>query len=164
MSDLNAVSVHEMQVGRSIGYYTDDELLWWVKNCDLLDEYADDHSVFQLITSNGENFESSENAFRIFEEVVERYALAVAVESQESETLAQKLFKRRLTEYVSAKLDPWEVCRMIGPIEVIYDFPVWLGDMYNVCDWCEVNSTPDEFKHLPDEICKHLTKLSEIGG
>ena len=41
---------------------------------------------------------------------------------------------------------------MINPIEQLYSFPDWLGNMYNVCDWIEPETKPVECSHLEAEV------------
>ncbi len=48
---------------------------------------------------------------------------------------------------------------MINPIEQIYDFPKWLGNIYNACEWIEPDTLPVDCKHLEDEIKDCLNKL-----
>lgn len=33
---------------------------------------------------------------------------------------------------------------MIGPIEQLYGFPLWLGAMYDACDWVEPNTSRED--------------------
>lgn len=76
-----------------------------------------------------------------------------------SEQFAKALLKRRLEEYLHGQCAPWAVCRMISPIEGAFDFPDWLGNLYNVCDWTDERTPREANPHLRHEAEKLLRSL-----
>ena len=48
-----------------------------------------------------------------------------------------------MVEAIEGKSRIWDVCCMVSQIEERFDFPDWLGDMYNVCDWLGPDSVID---------------------
>ena len=76
-----------------------------------------------------------------------------------SEVMARELFTRRLESYRDEGCTPWELCRMVQPIEQRFEFPEWLGDMYGACDWIEPNHQAADCRHLAGCATETLQQL-----
>jgi hypothetical protein len=63
--------------------------------------------------------------------------------------------------FLAEDLPPYELCRLVDPIEQTFDHPVWLGDLYNHCDWCEPSSTRSHFGHLVEYVSTFLAESSD---
>jgi hypothetical protein len=150
------MSPSEVLVAYEIQYFDEPRLLAWAQ------EYAAAHRdlpaespLFELLWQKPEGDTSS---FRRFlSDFVETQAPGFDPKSPGGEDCARSLFTSRLKEYLSAECQPWDVCRMITPIEQLYDFPAWLGRMYDVCDWVEPTSTRDAHTGLAAEVQRHLS-------
>ena len=80
----------------------------------------------------------------------------VQLDGSESEEVARACFERRLREYLDERSTPREFCRMVQPVEELFDYPIWLGDMYNLCDWIEPTTMPVDCRHLETGIREML--------
>ncbi|MEM1264329.1 MAG: hypothetical protein AAGH76_18155 [Pseudomonadota bacterium] len=145
-----------------ISYIDDSELLDWAESYARQNSDIDPESkLFQLLWLNRNTV--SENAQ--LGQLIESYALefdpTFDVKSPSAESVARRFFESRLREYVSERCRPWDVCRMISPIEQLFDFPDWLGDMFNLCDWIEPGTMPVDCRHLEHGIREHLDQASE---
>ena len=69
-----------------------------------------------------------------------------------AEEFARRCFERRLHQYLAGTCTPWGVCKMVTPIESMFDFPRWLGNMYNLCDWIEPETPATDCRHLEEGI------------
>ncbi len=77
------------------------------------------------------------------------------------ELFAKKLFRARLEDYVAETCTPWQVCRMVTAIENVFDYPDWLGNMYNACDWIEPDTMPVDCRPLLVEVSDTLKHLND---
>lgn len=75
------------------------------------------------------------------------------------EQLAMELLRDKCQDLLNKKIKPHELCCLVGPIETIFDYPTWLGDLYNACDWCEPDTLPEE--HLLLEAKKILQNINK---
>lgn len=74
------------------------------------------------------------------------------------EACGRALLKDRLECYLDSKDLPVTVCRMVSAIEHQFDYPEWLGDLFNACDWSEDSSTREDFPKVRQEA-ERLVKL-----
>ena len=74
------------------------------------------------------------------------------------EDCGKAVLKARLERYLDSEDLPSTVCRMVSGIEQRFDYPKWLGDLYNVCDWSEEDSTREEFPWVKQEA-ERLVKV-----
>jgi hypothetical protein len=63
--------------------------------------------------------------------------------------------------FLAEDLPPFELCRLVSPIEQTFDHPVWLGDLLNQCDWCEPSSTRRHFGHLVEYVITFVAENSD---
>ena len=81
--------------------------------------------------------------------------------SPEAEAYARKAFEQLCSRLVAGEIRPYEFCRVITPIEELFDFPPWLGEFFAHCDWCEPESSRSDFSHLIEYAGQYLR---EHGG
>ncbi|MER9234213.1 hypothetical protein NKI56_19300 [Mesorhizobium sp. M0622] len=81
--------------------------------------------------------------------------------SAEASDIARKVFLRRISTYLQGELDPFDICRMVFPIEQKYDFPVWLGGVFDACDWMHESTTREQSTHLREAIEQILAENAE---
>ncbi len=53
------------------------------------------------------------------------------------EFYAQDILKNQCKQLLEDKITPYQFSQIISPLEGIFDYPKWLGDLYNVFDWCD---------------------------
>lgn len=74
------------------------------------------------------------------------------VRSPEGEAIARDLLAGIELKYLARQIRPYELCRLVTPIEDAYGFPAWLGNLYDACDWIEPETTIDEVPHLASAV------------
>ena len=147
-------------IAYSVGYFDDRDLIAWVVEYLPTSEYfSDDPHLVELARLNPKQAQSVETAGGLLEAFVAKRWPGFDPRSPKSEFYAKGYFRRRLEEYLAETCTPWQVCRMIDPIEQIFDFPEWLGSMYDDCDWIEPDTQPSECRHLEDAVTQTLKAL-----
>ncbi len=68
--------------------------------------------------------------------------------TEDDSRAAHAAFVQVVEAFVAGKTAPYDLCRRITPIEVVFDFPEWLGNFYHQCDWCEPESSRDDWQEL----------------
>ncbi|KUM27885.1 hypothetical protein AU467_14585 [Mesorhizobium loti] len=81
--------------------------------------------------------------------------------SAEASERAREIFLRRLRSYLQDDVEPFHVCRMVSHIEQMYEFPHWLGDLYNACDWMDERTTQAQAPHIRDSVEQILADCAE---
>ena len=153
-------------IGYEISYFSNEEVISWAINYfSVNDYYLDEPSVLGLVSINTKLKFEIEKAGNYLSEFVHKTLPNFDIKDSESEELAKKYFETRLKEYLDSNCTPHDVCKMISPIEQIYDFPNWIGDMYNSCDWIEPETKPTDCRHLEADITNLLnTSISSINS
>ncbi len=72
--------------------------------------------------------------------------------SAEGVAYAKNALRVTCERYLRNEIRPYDLCRMVSPIEQIFDFPKWLGNLYNVCDWIEPETNHKEVPYLEKEV------------
>ena len=149
------MSPSEVLVGYEIQYLDEKRVLAWAQ------EYAAGHSDIPsespLLEMLWHKPNGDTSPFRrLHGDFVETQSPGFDPKSPDGESCARSMFTSRLREYLSGECQPWDVCRMISLIEQLYDFPDWLGRMYDACDWVEPNTKRDEHPQLAVEVRQHL--------
>ena len=144
-------------IAYEVGYFTDTDLIKWIIEYLPNSEYFnDDSNLIELMSINTKVKSEVEKAGTCLRYFIVKQWPEFNLKSSKGEIYAKKYFKRRLKEYLTAQCRPYDVCKMISPIEQIFDFPNWLGNMYNACDWIEPETLPADCRHLESEIIKTL--------
>ena len=145
-----------------VGYFGDDELFVWAT------EYAAEHpeldhesAIFELLWLDPKMANREDNRLEaLISAFAREYEPAFKVDGHQAEATAQHLFRTRLQDYLNDQCRPWDVCRMIGPIEDLFD-PDWLGGMWNACDWIDSLTAPADCRYLEDAIRECLSNLDQ---
>jgi hypothetical protein len=69
--------------------------------------------------------------------------------------------RRACERYLAGEIPPYDLCRLVSPIEQVFDFPRWLGNLYNACDWIEPETKREDVPHLEDEVTAMLAGLGD---
>ena len=147
-------------IAYSIEYLTNIDLIDWAKEYVPNSEYfSEDSDLLEIIYINTNSPAEIEKAGEHLKCFVEKMWPGYDLGCNKAEIYARKYFRKRLKAYLHEKCMPYDLCRMISPIEQIYDFPEWLGAMYDACDWIEPNSKPTECRHLIKTVEETLHAL-----
>ena len=140
-------------IGYEVGYYTDEDLVKWAIECLPGSEYfSEDPGLIEIASINTNNKREAEKAGAYLKTFIDNQWPDYTLKNPKAEMYAKKYFKAKMKEYLARECTPYEVCRMVKPIEQIFNFPNWLGDMYNACDWIEPETMPVDCRHLESEI------------
>ena len=132
-------------VAYSTGYYEMIDLIHWAAATAAAQTSDAGHtpraSLIALMRLNPKQPRQADQAGELFKAYVQEVCPAHSITTPEGEYYANRYFRKRLQQFLDRRCTPWQVCRMVSPIEQIYGFPPWLGDMYNACDWINPTST-----------------------
>ena len=76
-----------------------------------------------------------------------------------SHSMGRAFLKRLLEGYLRKEYEPWEICRHVSSIEWIYDYPEWIGNLYNACDWVGEGATRECHRAIEEEAEILVAKL-----
>ncbi len=150
---MNTGSPLPTHIAYEIGYLNDRDLVEWaVSYLPTSDYFGDDPDLVDLVSINTKQVREIEKAGDILSRFISRQWPEFRIDGKKSEHYVKKFFHERLREYLEGGCKPYDVCRMIAPIEQIFDCPDWLGNMYNACDWIEPEHKSIDCRHLEGEI------------
>lgn len=148
-------------VAREIEAISDVDIVGWANRHKVARVYSDDADYVQLVRCNPRNAVNLAKAHGHLRSLIARYFPDFNDKSDEAKEIARKLFLRRIRTYLDSDLDPFQVCRMVSPIEQKYDFPVWLGCLFDACDWMHESTTREQALHLRQAIEQILAENAE---
>ena len=137
------LSLREARVAYAIGYFDDVEVVEWARTTNAFDDHFGEASVAELLSLNTKNRRKLDQVHSLFQQVVDGVDPKFGMESADAEIIARRLFSRRVQACICGDSRIWDICRMVSQIEWRFDYPDWLGDMYNVCDWLHPDSVTD---------------------
>ncbi|RUU26824.1 hypothetical protein [Mesorhizobium sp. M6A.T.Ce.TU.016.01.1.1] len=149
-------------VAREIEAISDVDIVGWANSHTAPPSYAEDAAYVQLARCNPRNAVRLAKAHGRLRSLVARSFPDFNDKSDEAKEIARKLFLRRIRTYLDGEIEPFQICRMVSPIENKYDFPLWLGDLYNGCDWMDENATREQASHLRWMIEQILAENAEL--
>lgn len=159
---MNSESFISMLVAWQIGYAVDADVVNFA--VDQTRKHTDQEvpaALIEMTRLNPKQKRSAEKAGPLLRQFVEENWPDFDVRGAESESLARRFFEHRLQSYLQGKSTPWEVCRIISPIEYLYDFPPWLGKMYDACDGLEPETKREDCPYLEGEVRATLEGLKD---
>lgn len=146
----------EAYIAHSVAYFSDDDLIGWAVDYVGENEAWDDPDLIELTMLNRKQPRQVETACVLLKRSIQKQSPDFILSDRNAESQARHLFRLRLAAYLAEECKPYDVCRMVDPIEQLYDFPSWLGDMYNACDWIEPDTEPSGCRHLEQAIRETL--------
>ena len=150
-----SIKAEEMFVGLHISYFQAGDLVEWARTTAHLDRYANDWEVAELLSYDVQNLNPTEDPVSKFYSVFGKYWSPFPIPSAAAELIAIKLLAYRLENYISGDCRPYDICKMVAQIEPIFDYPEWLGDLYNGCDWVEPETNSKSCAYLA-EVAKNV--------
>lgn len=140
-------------IGYSVEYFDDRDIVRWANEYLPTDtHFSTDKLLIQISRINSKRDHDINKASAILKAFVQRQWPDFSFKSPKTELYANRFFRTRLEEYLDEKVSPWAICRMIQPIEQLFDYPDWLGNMFNACDYVEPDWTPAHCRHLEHEV------------
>ncbi|WP_027061151.1 hypothetical protein [Mesorhizobium loti] len=149
-------------VAREIEAISNADIIGWAGLHAASLGYADDLNYQQLVRSNPRNAVALGKAHGHLKSLIARQFPDFNDRSQQASEMAREVFLRRLREYLQDDIAPFHVCRMVSHIEQTYEYPHWLGDLYNACDWMDERTTREQASHLGDVIKQVIADNGEI--
>ena len=89
-----------------------------------------------------------DDAGKLLRATVRRDTPEFACSSAEAEAHAKETFRTLCARFVAGDVRPYQLCRVVSPIEQMFDYPSWIGDFPDHCDWCEPESKRAEWPAL----------------
>jgi hypothetical protein len=150
-------SLHRVAVESAIDATSNGDLIRWAENVLAMGhELSFDPDVLELASLPIGNVRKEEQASLLLNRVVERWVPGFQISSKESEAYARECFLRMCQRLLDGDIRPYELCRMVDPIEQAFQFPDWLADFYSHCDWIEPSSEPVDCRHLYEYAEQYL--------
>ena len=88
----------------------------------------------------------------LLRQIVDREAPSFDVRSAHGEGIARRLFAERCRAYLRGDLRPVDVCAAVGTLEWVYDFPHWIGNLWDACDWLDPGAMQEDVPFLTEEV------------
>lgn len=144
-----------MLVEYELNELTDAQFIEWA--CDALsgdDSIATDPTVADLAALRPQIKTDLELASRYFHQMVHRHFPDFTLQSPDAVRWAQEILKCRCDDYLQGSITPKTFCNLVSLIEVRFDYPSWLGDLYHACDWVDEGTKCQDVPNLRDEAKK----------
>ena len=150
----------ELWIEYNLAMRSDRDLVEWaVHELASAGALADDPGVIQLAGLVGTE---TDQARSVLARICARACPSMSLLSPEAERLAQRGLWRVCIRYLAGDIEPYELCRVVSPIEDVYNFPSWLGDLYNTCDWVGPSTRRAEVPHLAEEAANRKRELEVL--
>jgi hypothetical protein len=159
LSDLEQRLVY-----REMEMLPDDDLVRWARAAiRQSDAMATDPDIVEL-ASLQLGSQRRGDALALLRRAVARANPSFDMKESEAQAFGRAAFVQVCRRYLAEDLPPHDVCRLIGPIEQTFDYPAWLGDFYNQCDWCDPGSTRSDFEHLAAYVTQFLAENADVSA
>ncbi len=147
-------------IAYQIGYFDDHDLVSWaVDYAQNAPSYSDSRDLVELMSLNPKRRESVEKAGPLMARFVESMWPSFDLQSPGAVAQAQEWLSKRLKQYIDGQCEPWDLCRMVPALEHVFDFPPWIGDLYDACDWVEPGRNR---AYCPDLECEARAVLAAL--
>src|ERR1039457_58458 len=73
------------------------------------------------------------------------------IQNLENEKYAKQVLKKLCADFLAGRVNAGKLCRVVFSIEPAFDYPKWLGDLWNVCDGANDLDTRETNAFLADE-------------
>jgi hypothetical protein len=145
-------------VRRELEMLSDADLVRWARAAIRQDDaVAADPDVIELASLRFGN-PRLDKALGLLRSAVTRANPNFDIRASEPQAYGRAMLVQICRRYLDEDLPPYEVCRVVGAIEGLFEYPSWLGDFNNHCDWCEPSSTRSHFDHLAEYVAQFLAE------
>ena len=100
-----------------------------------------------------------EEAPGLLRQIVGRTAPAFDLRSADGERIARTLFTELCRGYLRGEERPVDLCEAARTAEWVYDFPSWIGDLWNACDGLGEDVASEDVPHLTREVERVLDRI-----
>lgn len=142
----------QVLVEHELGAISDVQLIEWA--CEVLSTdgpLADDLTVAELAGLAPQVQSDLDLAGGYFRSIIQKHFPDFAFQSPDGIRWARETLRRRCDDYIQQRITPDEFCRVVSPVEQHFDYPSWLGDLYNACDWIDGHTKREDVPYLADE-------------
>ena len=154
---MDTLTPSQAYIALLIEYFDESDLLEWARSYRMEhSELSTDSPLLEMLRINRKQNDLVAKVRALMASFVTGVEPRFDVHCKDSQEAAKALFVSRLKQYLSEGCSPWQLCRMVPPIEALYDYPSWLGDMYNACDWIGSGAEPVDCRHLELAVRSHL--------
>lgn len=135
-------------IAREIEYWNDGDVLAWASDYAQKNDVWNSIAFTDLVSLNAKRSQEVEKAHSLLARFVTEKDPTFSIRTRASEHQARLFLLDRLSCYIEEKCRPYDLCKMAVAIENTFDFPDWLGDLWNACDWIEPETRPSDCRHL----------------
>ncbi len=139
------MNLRQILVAYELDATREDGVIHWAAEQLALDLYTDLSDVGYLASLDPRQADEVRTTLL---RVAEAAAPDFAVRSPQGEAIARDLVAGMELQYLARRIRPYELCRLVTPIEDAYGFPSWLGSLHDACDWVEPETTMDDVPQL----------------
>jgi hypothetical protein len=144
-------------IERELEMVSDADLVRWAMSAIEHDpQLASQPDIVELASLPTSNPRKCESAGMLLRRAVLDSDADFDISSREAEAHARAAFLILCEKFVGSEMRPYDLCKMVSPIEQLFDFPEWLEDFFNACDWCEPESTRGDFDHLVEYAAQYI--------
>jgi hypothetical protein len=145
----------QLLVEYELGVATDAQLIEWACEALLVDDtIAKDQVLIKLAALLPQVRSEIEIAGEYFRRLIAWHFPEFSLQSPEGLQLARAILKRRCEQYLQGLITPYELCSVVSPTEQHFDYPAWLGNLYNACDWVAPSTKREDVPHLVEEATR----------
>ena len=139
-------------VEHELGAVSETQLIEWA--CEVLccdGPLAADLTVAKLAGLHPQVQSDLELAGAYFRCIIQSHFPEFTFRSPDGIQWAREALRRRCDDYIQRRITPYEFCRVVSPVEEHFDYPSWLGNLYNACDWIDGHTKREDVPYLADE-------------
>ena len=157
LSELEQCLVH-----RELEMLSDADLVRWARAAIRQDDgVAVDPDIVELASLQFGHPRLGE-ALGLLRSAVARADPNFDIRGADAQAYGRAAFIQVCRRYLAEDLPPHELCRLVGPVEQTFDYPAWLGDFCNQCDWCEPGSTRTDFDYLAEYVSRYVAENADV--
>lgn len=151
----------DIAVAYCIEAISEQEAIGWAFAYRTANPASDSELVAELVRCNPKTELGIETAGTVLRSAIKPYQSPTGDLPKQFEKVGRRFFIERLRSFDPKKDRPWKICKMAGSIEAAFDFPDWLGDLWNLCDWCEEDTEPGPAFDLTSYIAETVHAYDE---
>ena len=139
---------------------TPGDIIRWAE--DLIadgDDLAFDPDILELASLPAGNARRADEAEMVLRRIVERLLPNFTLASPQTESYARECLRSWCRRVIAEEITAYQFCRIVQPVEEGFNYPAWLGDFFNQCDWIEPEHEPVDARHLYAYAAEYLAAV-----
>jgi hypothetical protein len=137
-----------------LGLIPNSEIVSWAIDNYHIDSFTPENNSLLKIASLLTNTVDTEQASTVARATLSEFGFDY---EGQREQFAQEFFIEYSHHVLSGSISLYQYCRLILALDAEFNVPVWLGSLFNHCDWREQNEPLDQA--TKKEIIETLKKL-----